>query len=131
MITRRCSERRFFMRPDRETNNAFIYCLALAARKASVSIVCVGTTSNHWHGIVVDKLGWIVILSAIFLHLKKTPITEILSPTHTYTPKLSPLYPDNYFHPPTILLRHRLAPHALRRRRAMPLPRGFLRVNQG
>ena len=32
MITRRCSERRFFMRPDRETNNAFIYCLALAAR---------------------------------------------------------------------------------------------------
>ena len=43
MITRRCSERRFFMRPDRETNNAFIYCLALAARKASISIVCVGT----------------------------------------------------------------------------------------
>jgi|GEM_PF-7060271 hypothetical protein len=34
MITRRCSERRFFMRPDRETNNAFIYCLAFAARKA-------------------------------------------------------------------------------------------------
>ena len=33
MITRRCSERRFFMRPGRETNNAFIYCLALAARK--------------------------------------------------------------------------------------------------
>jgi len=47
MITRRCSERRFFMRPDRETNNAFIYCLALAARKASVSIVCVGTLSNR------------------------------------------------------------------------------------
>ncbi len=39
MITRRCSERRFFMRPDRETNNAFIYCLALAAHKASISIV--------------------------------------------------------------------------------------------
>jgi len=33
MITRRCSERRFFMRPDRETNNAFVYCLALAARE--------------------------------------------------------------------------------------------------
>jgi len=48
MITRRCSERRFFMRPDRETNNAFIYCLALAARKASISIVCVGTLSNHY-----------------------------------------------------------------------------------
>ncbi|HJX55174.1 MAG TPA: hypothetical protein VJ801_20630 [Polyangia bacterium] len=46
-IARRCSERRFFMRPGRGTNNAFIYCLALAARKASISIVCVGTLSNH------------------------------------------------------------------------------------
>jgi hypothetical protein len=57
MITRRCSERRFFMRPDRETNNAFIYCLALAARKASISIVCVGTLSNHYHAVVVDNHG--------------------------------------------------------------------------
>jgi len=57
MITRRCSERRFFMRPDRETNNAFIYCLALAARKASISIVCVGTLSNHYHVVVVDNHG--------------------------------------------------------------------------
>jgi hypothetical protein len=57
MITRRCSERRFFMRPDRETNNAFIYCLALAARKAGVSIVCLGTLSNHYHAVVVDNHG--------------------------------------------------------------------------
>ena len=45
------------MRPDRETNNAFIYCMALAARKTHVSIVCVGTTSNHYHGVVVDNRG--------------------------------------------------------------------------
>ena len=57
MITRRCSERRFFMRPDRKTNNAFIYCLALAARKVRVSIVCTGTLSNHYHAVVVDNHG--------------------------------------------------------------------------
>ena len=57
MITRRCSERRFFMRPDRETNNAFVYCLALAAHKASISIVCTGTMSNHYHAVVVDNHG--------------------------------------------------------------------------
>jgi hypothetical protein len=57
MITRRCSERRFFMRPDRETNNAFSYCLAIAARKASISIVCVGTLSNHYRVGVVDNHG--------------------------------------------------------------------------
>ena len=36
MIARRCSERRFFLRPDAETDNAFIYCLALAAIRANV-----------------------------------------------------------------------------------------------
>ena len=57
MIARRCSERHFFMRPCRETNNAFICCLALAARKASISIVCVGTRSNHYHAVVVHNHG--------------------------------------------------------------------------
>ena len=45
------------MRPDRETNNAFVYCMALAAEKSGVGVVCVGTTSNHYHAVVVDELG--------------------------------------------------------------------------
>lgn len=45
------------MRPDRETNNAFVYCMVLASRKSHVSIVCVGTTSNHYHAVVVDNRG--------------------------------------------------------------------------
>ena len=45
------------MRPDRETNNAFVYCMALAAQKTHVSVVCVGTTSNHYHAVVVDNRG--------------------------------------------------------------------------
>src|SRR5512137_227219 len=57
LITRRCSERRFLMRPDRETSNAFVYCMALAARKSHVSIVRVGTCSNHYHAVVVDNRG--------------------------------------------------------------------------
>ena len=31
MIMRRCSERRYLLRPDEDTNNAFVYCLVLAA----------------------------------------------------------------------------------------------------
>jgi putative transposase len=57
LVTRRCSERRFLMRPDRETNNAFVYCMAIAATKSGVSVVCVGTTSNHYHAVVVDNQG--------------------------------------------------------------------------
>jgi hypothetical protein len=57
LVTRRCSERRFLMRPERETNNAFVYCMALAAQKSGISVVCVGTTSNHYHAVVVDNRG--------------------------------------------------------------------------
>jgi putative transposase len=57
MITRRCSERRFFLRPDAETNNAFIYCLALAARRAKVDILFVVAMSNHYHAGLHDPDG--------------------------------------------------------------------------
>jgi putative transposase len=57
MITRRCSERRFFLRPDPETNNAFIYCLAIAAEKYGVKVIFTATMSNHHHTGVVDVDG--------------------------------------------------------------------------
>jgi putative transposase len=57
MITRRCSERRFFLRPDAKTNNAFIYCLALAARRARVDILFVVAMSNHYHVGIHDPDG--------------------------------------------------------------------------
>jgi putative transposase len=57
MITRRCSERRFFMRPDAETTNAFIYCLALAARRCAVKVLFTAAMSNHHHTGIVDTEG--------------------------------------------------------------------------
>jgi putative transposase len=57
MITRRCSERRLFLRPDRATNNAFIYCLALAARRANVQVTFAIAMSNHHHTGIHDPDG--------------------------------------------------------------------------
>jgi hypothetical protein len=57
MVTRRCSERRFFLRPDAETNNAFIYCLALAAQRAKVQLLFVVAMSNHYHAGLHDPEG--------------------------------------------------------------------------
>jgi REP element-mobilizing transposase RayT len=57
MITRRCSERRFFLRPDEYTNNAFIYCLALAATRAKVQVTFSGAMSNHHHTGIHDSDG--------------------------------------------------------------------------
>jgi REP element-mobilizing transposase RayT len=57
MITRRCSERRFFLRPDEDTNNAFIYCLALAAMRSNVQVTFSVAMSNHHHTGIHDSDG--------------------------------------------------------------------------
>ena len=56
-ITRRCSERRFFLRPDEETTNAFVYCLALAATRANVQVMFSLAMSNHHHTGIHDPDG--------------------------------------------------------------------------
>jgi putative transposase len=57
MVTRRCTQRQFLLRPDAETNNAFVYCLALAATRACMKVVAFLAHSNHHHTIVVDTEG--------------------------------------------------------------------------
>ena len=57
MITRRCSERRFFLRPDDDANNAFICCLGLAAKRANVQVTSSVAMSNHHHTGIHDPDG--------------------------------------------------------------------------
>lgn len=57
LITRRCSERRFFLRPDYETNNNFLYCLGYAAQKAKVGLTFTTMMSNHYHTGINDHHG--------------------------------------------------------------------------
>jgi putative transposase len=60
MVTRRCSQRQFFLRPDEPTNNAFLYCLAHAAERTGVEVILPVVMSNHHHTIVYDPDGSIV-----------------------------------------------------------------------
>jgi REP element-mobilizing transposase RayT len=57
MVTRRCTQRQFLLRPDRETNNAFIYCLAVAAQRNDVDILDFVQMSNHLHDAIYDRHG--------------------------------------------------------------------------
>ncbi len=57
MITRRCTQRQFLMRPDRETNNAFIYCLAVAAKRFGIRVLFTVAMSNHHHTGIYDPDG--------------------------------------------------------------------------
>lgn len=49
LVTRRCLGRRFLLRPDRELNRAFLYCLAVAARKYGIQVHALCVMSNHYH----------------------------------------------------------------------------------
>jgi REP element-mobilizing transposase RayT len=57
LVTRRCSERRFFLRPDAYVTNAYWYCLGWAAQKWNIGIVAALAMSNHAHEVIVDLDG--------------------------------------------------------------------------
>jgi len=57
LVTRRCLGRRFLLRPDGALNNAFLYCLSLAARKYGVEVHGLCAMSNHYHLVLTDPQG--------------------------------------------------------------------------
>ncbi|MGE0550476.1 MAG: hypothetical protein AB7R00_25655 [Kofleriaceae bacterium] len=59
-MTRGCAQRQFLLRPDRETNNAFLYCLIEAALKFNVDVISAQMMSNHTHEQTFDREGNIV-----------------------------------------------------------------------
>lgn len=54
LVTRRCSERRFFLRPCEVTNAIFLYLLAVAARRYGILVHAWCVLSNHYHLVVTD-----------------------------------------------------------------------------
>jgi putative transposase len=57
MVTRRCTQRQFLLRPDPETNNAFVYCLAVAAQRCAIDVLAFTAMSNHLHDGIYDRCG--------------------------------------------------------------------------
>jgi putative transposase len=57
MITRRCTQRQLLLRPDPETNNAFIYCLLEAALRYEIEVLLPCAMSNHHHTVIYDRHG--------------------------------------------------------------------------
>ena len=57
MLTRRCAERRFFLRPSKETNDAYVYCFAVDAERYELDVYWLSVLSNHHHPGVRDRQG--------------------------------------------------------------------------
>ncbi len=54
LVTRRCFQRQFLLRPSAATNETFLYVLALAARRYGVLVHAFCVMSNHFHLVVTD-----------------------------------------------------------------------------
>ena len=52
MITRRCAQRLFLLRPDEETVRAYLYCLLEAAQRFRIDVLLSTMMSNHHHTII-------------------------------------------------------------------------------
>ena len=57
MLSRRCSERRFFLRPSKAVNEILRYLLAVAAERFGISLHAFCVLSNHYHLALTDTAG--------------------------------------------------------------------------
>lgn len=56
-VTRRCTQRKFLLKPSQAANRAFEYCLAWAAQKTGVQVLFSVVLSNHYHLGLYDPKG--------------------------------------------------------------------------
>lgn len=57
LVTRRCSQRQFLLRPGRLVGQVFLYLLALAAQRYGIRIHAFCVLSNHYHLVLSDPLA--------------------------------------------------------------------------
>ena len=54
LVTRRCTQRQFLLRPRRLVNETFLYLLALAADRFGIRVHAFCVLSNHYHLLLTD-----------------------------------------------------------------------------
>jgi REP element-mobilizing transposase RayT len=57
LVTRRCTQRQFLLRPSRLTSGIFAYVLAVASERYGVEVHAYCVLSNHYHLLVTDRDG--------------------------------------------------------------------------
>jgi len=55
LVTRRCTQRQFLLRPSKAANQTFLYLLALASERYGVEVHAYCVMSNHYHLVVTDR----------------------------------------------------------------------------
>jgi REP element-mobilizing transposase RayT len=55
LVTRRCTQRQFLLKPRRIVDETFLYLLAVAARRFGVEVHAFCVLSNHYHLVLTDR----------------------------------------------------------------------------
>ncbi len=66
LVTRRCTQRQFLLRPERAIDDAFLYCLAVAAERFGITVHGWLAMSSHIHYLVTDHRGNLPAFLAFF-----------------------------------------------------------------
>jgi putative transposase len=57
LVTRRCTQRQFLLRPSKLTSGIFAYVLAIASERYGVEVHAYCVLSNHYHLLLTDRDG--------------------------------------------------------------------------
>jgi REP element-mobilizing transposase RayT len=57
LVTRRCTQRQFLLRPSRLTSQVFLYLLAVAAARCGIEVHAYCVMSNHYHLVLTDPFA--------------------------------------------------------------------------
>ena len=78
LVTRRCTQRQFLLKPCTVINQIFLYCLALALARTGVVVHAFVVLSNHYHAVVTDPEGKLPEFLAYFHRLVATCVNATL-----------------------------------------------------
>jgi putative transposase len=78
LVTRRCSERRFFLRPDPKVTQVFEYLLGWCANKYGIEIHAYVAMSNHYHLVLTDVRGKLPAFTQEFHSLVARAVNHLL-----------------------------------------------------
>lgn len=84
LVTRRCSQRQFLLRPSPTTSQVFLFLLAVAAHRYGIDVHAFCVLSNHYHLVVTDPHARLPAFQQLLDALLARALNAISGRTETF-----------------------------------------------